>query len=250
MADRVLSTSAAREAIKQMDGIIKGPLLDQVEALIRQGMILSEPNKWDGRLAEKFRDEWHESQRALSGMQQKLEELRVNIQQIHDNIWLAGSGTTPSPKPPGPIFVGPVLPPDPVIPPGPSPGVQEHVDLATELIGQHVDVDGSYGAQCVDLVKHARPDLVGKGLRGNGGQWAENARKLGIDTRAAPEQPSAGGVLVWPAWKGGATENGHVAIIESVNPDGTVNVIEQNWPPGTPVTRRTVSLVEGMEWIP
>ncbi|MCG2769557.1 MAG: CHAP domain-containing protein, partial [Anaerolineae bacterium] len=150
---------------------------------------------------------------------------------------------TPAPTPPTP------KPPTPT-PPSPTPGVQKHVDLAAGVIGQHVDVDGSYGAQCVDLVKHARPDLVGKGLKGNGDQWAENARELDIDTKAAPEQPSAGAVLVWPAWKGGATGNGHVAIIESVNPDGTVNVIEQNWPPGTPVTRRTVSLVGGMEWIP
>ena len=118
MADRVLSTSAAREAIKQMDGIIKGPLLDQVEALIRQGMILSEPNKWDGRLAEKFRDSWQESQRALLALQQKLEDLRVNVQQIHDNIWLAGSGTAPSPKPDPRPVPKPTPPPDRT---GPTP---------------------------------------------------------------------------------------------------------------------------------
>ncbi|MCG2769558.1 MAG: pyrophosphorylase [Anaerolineae bacterium] len=90
MADRILSTAAAREAVKQLQSIITGPFLDQITALDKQGDILSNPNEWDGKLAEDFRTTWDDTHQKLVQTKEALEELRVNIQTIHDNIWTAG----------------------------------------------------------------------------------------------------------------------------------------------------------------
>ena len=90
MADRVLSTAAAREAVKQLQNIIQGPFLDQITALDKQGDILSNPNEWDGKLAEDFRTTWDDTHQKLMQAKESLEEMRANIQTIHDNIWTAG----------------------------------------------------------------------------------------------------------------------------------------------------------------
>ena len=90
MAERVLSTAAAREAIQRMQQIINGPLVDQIRALDNQGRTLSDPNIWDGNLAQQFRSEWPNTHNALQKTQQALEELRRNVQTINQNIMTAG----------------------------------------------------------------------------------------------------------------------------------------------------------------
>ena len=52
---RVLSTEQAKSAIQQMQAIINGGFTDQITQLDSQGRTLSDPNVWDGPLAEKFR---------------------------------------------------------------------------------------------------------------------------------------------------------------------------------------------------
>ena len=90
MPDRVLSTAQGREAITKMQQIINGPLLDQIEALNREGQILSDPNVWDGQLAQQFRGDWQETHQTLTKTKQALEELRANVQKINENIMTAG----------------------------------------------------------------------------------------------------------------------------------------------------------------
>lgn len=90
MADRVLSTAAARQAIQQLQQIINGPLMDQIRALDNQGKTLSDANVWDGNLAVQFRSDWPSTHATLIKTQQALEELRANVQKINQNIMTAG----------------------------------------------------------------------------------------------------------------------------------------------------------------
>ena len=90
MSDRVLSTAIAKDAIQKLQQIINGPLVEQIDALNREGQTLSEPNNWDGRLAQEFRADWQETHANLQKTKNNLEELRANIQRINENIMTAG----------------------------------------------------------------------------------------------------------------------------------------------------------------
>ena len=56
MSARVLSTEQAKSAITQVQAIINGGLTEQITKLDAQGKILSNPDVWDGPLAQQFRD--------------------------------------------------------------------------------------------------------------------------------------------------------------------------------------------------
>ena len=90
MADRVLSTDQAKQTIQDMRRIITGPLLDQLQALNKDGQILSDSNVWDGNRAITFRQDWQETHQKLMAAQRSLEELRNNIEAINRNIMTAG----------------------------------------------------------------------------------------------------------------------------------------------------------------
>ena len=90
MAERVLSTQAARDAIQSMQNIINGPLVDQFAALNREGQTLSQPEVWDGNLARQFRSDWEATRQSLDQTREFLEQLRANIRRINDNIMTAG----------------------------------------------------------------------------------------------------------------------------------------------------------------
>ncbi len=91
---RVLSTDQAKSAIQQMQSIINGGLTDQISQLDAQGRLLSDPNVWDGPLAERFRGStWPETRAALDKAKVELEELRGQLQQIAQNIFTAGGGS-------------------------------------------------------------------------------------------------------------------------------------------------------------
>ncbi len=90
---RVLSTEQAKAAIQQIQSIINGGLTDQISQLDAQGRTLSDPNVWDGPLAERFRGQtWPETRAALEKAKTELEELRGQLQQISTNIFQAGGG--------------------------------------------------------------------------------------------------------------------------------------------------------------
>ena len=94
MAARVLSTDRAKTAIQQVQSIVNGGLTDQIAALDGQGKVLSDPNVWDGPLAQQFRDQiWPETKSALDRATRELEELRQQLQRIAQNIMTAGGGS-------------------------------------------------------------------------------------------------------------------------------------------------------------
>ena len=69
---RALSTEQAKTAIQQMQSIINGGFTDQITQLDSQGKTLSDPNIWDGPLAEKFRGStWPETRAALEKAKQE-----------------------------------------------------------------------------------------------------------------------------------------------------------------------------------
>jgi len=90
MSERVLSTDAARQAITRMQQIINGPLMEQIDALNREGQTLSQPDVWDGNLARQFRSQWPETHSTLLKAKEALEELRANSQRINEDIMRAG----------------------------------------------------------------------------------------------------------------------------------------------------------------
>jgi uncharacterized protein YukE len=93
-AGRVLSSEQAKSAITQMQSIINGGLTNEINNLNTQGQALSDPNNWDGPLAERFRGStWPETKAALDRAKVELEELRGQLQQISTNIMTAGGGS-------------------------------------------------------------------------------------------------------------------------------------------------------------
>ena len=72
MADRVLSTEQAKMSIQQVQAVITGGLSEQIDKLNTEGMTLSDPNVWDGPLAQQFRDQiWPDTKSALDKVKQE-----------------------------------------------------------------------------------------------------------------------------------------------------------------------------------
>jgi len=90
MAGRVLSTDTAKQSISKMQQILNGPLMEQINALNSEGQTLSDPNIWDGSLAQKFRGEWPQMNSSLQKAKEAVEQLRQQIQTINQNIMTAG----------------------------------------------------------------------------------------------------------------------------------------------------------------
>lgn len=91
MSDRVLSTEMARVSIQRMESILAGQLENQVQQLEQQGQILSDPNIWDGRAAADFRGNvWPQAKASLDRTVKTLEELRLAVQKVNQNIMAAG----------------------------------------------------------------------------------------------------------------------------------------------------------------
>ncbi|MDO4259246.1 MAG: hypothetical protein Q4C87_06980 [Actinomycetaceae bacterium] len=94
MAGRVLASPEAQSSIATMQGIIDGGLGDQIAKLDAEGNKLSDPNVWDGPLAERFRSStWPDTSGALKKVQQELLELRAYLEQVQREIMAAGGGS-------------------------------------------------------------------------------------------------------------------------------------------------------------
>lgn len=90
---RVLSTDAAKSAISQVQSIVTGGLSGEINKLDSQGKILSQPDIWDGPLAQQFRDStWPQVKSSLDKTQQELEQLREQLHKITTEIMTAGGG--------------------------------------------------------------------------------------------------------------------------------------------------------------
>lgn len=90
MSQRSLSTVEAEQAIQSMRNTINGPLMEQIDVLNRDGQTLSDPNVWDGQLAQQFRSEWSQTHSALLKVKEALEELRAKSERINQDIMAAG----------------------------------------------------------------------------------------------------------------------------------------------------------------
>lgn len=89
-ADTVTVNGTARDSIQKFRQVVNGPLLEQINALNREGLVLSDERNWDGRLAAEFRGKWPEVRSTLMRMKDSLEELRQQVDQITQNIMSAG----------------------------------------------------------------------------------------------------------------------------------------------------------------
>ena len=95
MSERVLSTDAARTSIQRMQSILSGGLEQQVHQLEAQGQTLCDPNVWDGHTAADFRaNVWPSTRAALDKTVQALDQLRVAVQRVNQNIMSAGGNAT------------------------------------------------------------------------------------------------------------------------------------------------------------
>jgi hypothetical protein len=78
------------------ESILNSGLTETIQSLNHQGGILSEPNVWDGNLADDFRGNlWPACSRALANAHTQLQELQRRLKTIHANIMRAG-GNGPS----------------------------------------------------------------------------------------------------------------------------------------------------------
>lgn len=87
---RVLSTTAAHTAIARMHAIISGGMTDQIAQLKAQGQLLSDPSVWDGSLAAQFRASWPQTAAGLDRITAELEELRLRVDRVNQDIMSAG----------------------------------------------------------------------------------------------------------------------------------------------------------------
>ena len=87
-----------------------------------------------------------------------------------------------------------------------------------------VDPWGMYARQCVSYtawkVYQKNGHMPYWGGVGNANQWPGNARAAGIPTGYTPKKGSVGVIM--------AGQYGHVVWVESVNPDGTINISQYN----------------------
>jgi surface antigen len=113
-----------------------------------------------------------------------------------------------------------------------SAGVASAVDRWVNSVnGRAIDMDGAYGAQCVDLANHYHINVVGGGgqVFANGNQWFNNApaslySKYPVYA-ANGESAGKGDIACWNAFYGGGY--GHVAIVLA-DLGGSLRVMTQN----------------------
>jgi len=92
MSGRVLATPEAEQAITRIQTILTGEFTNQIKALDKEGTTLSQPDVWDGPLAQKFRGDWQQTNAALDKVTQQLLELQTQLDKIRQNIMTAGGG--------------------------------------------------------------------------------------------------------------------------------------------------------------
>lgn len=88
----VKSTDLAHAEASKMLSIINNQLPGLIGQLNSHGQQLSDPNNWDGPLAQRFRGEvWPQAKRNLDKMNQDLRDLQHQVEKILTNITHAGS---------------------------------------------------------------------------------------------------------------------------------------------------------------
>ena len=87
------SIDGGSAAIRGLISTINGGFSEQITQLDNHGRTLSDPNNWDGPLAQQFRTStWPETKAALDKAKTELEELQMQLDKISQNIFSAGGG--------------------------------------------------------------------------------------------------------------------------------------------------------------
>lgn len=108
------------------------------------------------------------------------------------------------------------------------PGLNAAVDRwVGQVSGRAIDMDGAFGAQCVDVaISFNRSVVGGPNINGNGNQWYANGGNSGAYAQIGKDQPAQkGDIACWGSFYGGGY--GHVAVVLA-DKGGSVNVISQN----------------------
>jgi uncharacterized protein YukE len=88
----IKSTDLAHAEAAKMLSIINSQMPTLINQLNSHGQQLSDPNHWDGPLAQRFRGEvWPQAKGDLDKMKSGLEQLQHQVQKILTNITSAGS---------------------------------------------------------------------------------------------------------------------------------------------------------------
>ena len=94
MGQRVLATDTAKQAATKMQALLSGQITAEIKQVQTIGNQLSNPNSWDGPLAQKFRtSEWPGQTRALQSAVTTLEQLSKQMETVVQNILTAGGGS-------------------------------------------------------------------------------------------------------------------------------------------------------------
>lgn len=123
-----------------------------------------------------------------------------------------------------------------------------------------VDKWGFYTRNCTSYSAYKVSQSVGNfhntmtgpngksGTFSNANNWDNNAQNIGFTVTSSPSQ---GSIVVWEAYKGGAGSVGHVAYIEKVNTNGSINLSEYNWNygDGNYNERSNVQAIDGRSFI-
>lgn len=84
-------TDLAHQDAAKMLSIINNQMPALINQLNSTGQQMSDPNNWDGPLAQKFRGEvWPQAKADLDKMKASLEQLQQSVQRILTNISHAG----------------------------------------------------------------------------------------------------------------------------------------------------------------
>lgn len=113
---------------------------------------------------------------------------------------------------------------------------------AASVNGRSIDMDGAFGAQCVDVAISFNRNVVGgPGISGNGKDWYGNGGRSGAYTQiGASARAQKGDIACWGAAMGGGY--GHVAVVLE-DRGGSVLTMSQN--PGP--TRQLVITKSGLQ---
>lgn len=121
---------------------------------------------------------------------------------------------------------------------GITPPINTLETFANNLVGQSIDYDGQYGAQCVDLIRHYLRNYFGLTNTRNY-LPAGNAYQIFLNTNSANFEkiynnsatvvPQPGDIIFW-----NSGTYGHVAIFMSGDANSFIS-LDQNWPVGSSV---------------
>ncbi len=93
-AGRVLATQQARDAAKQLLALT-GTVKEHVRKVLQQGGLLADPQRWNGGVAGKWRNDWGQDSSQLNQTAAKLDELERRAHQVVEDIFKA-DGAPPS----------------------------------------------------------------------------------------------------------------------------------------------------------